>query len=174
MERHGYDGGFREVLNGYAECKGECAAGCNVCRPCCPAGVDNADCHSFRDVVQRNCQYHHRCSGEIALPSFSVFRMLMQMRYNPVQSQKQECSSPESDDCRQHCHNCIHSAAVLCSYSCLFQCRNQQAPDRCGNHNAGCKPCQRTLHVSSHLFFHEKHAGRSGRGPEKRDHNSLQ
>ena len=131
MQGHGDDGALREVLDRDAERQRQCAAGRDLCRAGSKARIDYADRHALRNIVQRHSQHHHRGAGELASGALGLAGVPVQVRDHMVQHQQERDAQPEADKRGQK-----RPAAEMRH---LLHGRDQQAPDRRCNHNAGGK-----------------------------------
>ena len=167
MQRHRYDRPLREVLDRNAQCERQRGPGRDAHVPGDPGRIDNADCHSFGQIVHRDSQHQHGCPLEFipgTLRPFEFIACKMQVRHDRIEQQQEQDACPEPGRCRQKCQTSERS--------CFFHRGDQQTPHRSRHHDARCKPRQDPLRASFQLPAHDADAGRAKRRSDKWDEDS--
>ena len=85
---HGYDGAFRDVLQGYASGEREGGSGGDDGFSGERPGKHHADGHALRQVVQRDGQHQHGRAGKRAFQPLRLIAAGMQVREQTVQRQQ--------------------------------------------------------------------------------------
>jgi len=84
--------------------------------------------------VQGHCQHHHRSAAQPAFWPLSLLTADMQVGYQMIQGKQKQHAEPKSGKRREK-----GEPSQLLR---LFDCRDQQAPDRCRHHHTGGKACK--------------------------------
>ena len=86
---HGNNRSLREILYGNADGKCKCAHCSQIGIARKISGIDHADCHPLRNIVQCDCQYKHRCLFQFCLRSFRFLIADVQMWNHMIQKQQE-------------------------------------------------------------------------------------
>ena len=159
MERHGNDGTFRKILDGYAESQGQSPTGGYFCSVGQKTSIHHADSHALRNVVKGNGKNHHGGFCQMAFRPLRLTGISVQMRNDMVQQQKEENTEPETDECRKK-----RQRAEIFR---LVHRGDQEAPDGGSYHDAGGKTRQCPLNRNTEILFHKKDTGGTGCRAEK-------
>ena len=164
QQRHGDNCSFREILDSDPKRQRECARRRDSGRTGQQPGIDHADGHSFRDIVKRNGK-DQLCRTFEGTPRAFILPVHMHVRCDHIQRQQEPDTGQESDSRRQRSQRSHPGAAV--------QRRLQQAPERCGNHDACRKSGQCFPDSSGKLLFQEKDHRCPETGAQERDQNPF-
>jgi hypothetical protein len=66
MERHGNDGTFRKILDGYAESQGQSPTGGYFCSVGQKTSIHHADSHALRNVVKGNGKGNYDSANSVS------------------------------------------------------------------------------------------------------------